>query len=100
MQFEVNQTQLQNELEKLATYSDVPAPAVTRVVYSVTDLAARRYVKHLCKDAGLEVREDAAGNTFARWIGEAPELPAIGKVPAKYLIYKDWNRHSLANLQR
>jgi (S)-ureidoglycine aminohydrolase len=26
-----------------------------------------------------------------QWFG------AIGKVPAKYLIYKDWNRHSLAN---
>jgi len=25
---------------------------------------------------------------------------AIGKVPAKYLIYKDWNRHPLAGLQR
>jgi N-carbamoyl-L-amino-acid hydrolase len=78
MQFQVNATQLQNELEKLATYSDVPAPAVTRVVYSATDLAARRYVKHLCNDAGLKVCEDAAGNTFARWTGSAPDLPAIG----------------------
>jgi (S)-ureidoglycine aminohydrolase len=29
-----------------------------------------------------------------QWFG------AIGKVPAKYLIYKDWNRHPLADLQR
>ena len=29
-----------------------------------------------------------------QWFG------AIGKVPAKYLIYKDWNRHPLAGLQR
>jgi (S)-ureidoglycine aminohydrolase len=28
-----------------------------------------------------------------QWFG------AIGKVPAKYLIYKDWNRHPLAGLQ-
>jgi (S)-ureidoglycine aminohydrolase len=28
-----------------------------------------------------------------QWFG------AIGKVPAKYLIYKDWNRHRLANPQ-
>jgi (S)-ureidoglycine aminohydrolase len=27
-----------------------------------------------------------------QWFG------AIGKVPAKYLIYKDWNRHPLAEL--
>src|SRR5579862_8006054 len=78
MNLQVNSDQLRQELEKLATYSDVPAPAVTRVVYSVTDLAARRYVKHLCRDAGLALREDAAGNTFARWTGSAPDLPAIG----------------------
>ncbi len=29
-----------------------------------------------------------------QWFG------AIGKVPAKYLIYKDWNRHLLSGLQR
>ncbi len=29
-----------------------------------------------------------------QWFG------AIGKVPAKYLIYKDWNRHPLAGQQR
>ena len=29
-----------------------------------------------------------------QWFG------AIGKVPAKYLIYKDWNRHPLASVQR
>jgi (S)-ureidoglycine aminohydrolase len=29
-----------------------------------------------------------------QWFG------AIGKVPAKYLIYKDWNRHPLAGLQQ
>ena len=29
-----------------------------------------------------------------QWFG------AIGKIPAKYLIYKDWNRHPLATAQR
>jgi N-carbamoyl-L-amino-acid hydrolase len=35
-------------------------------------------VKCLCAAAGLSVREDAVGNTFARWAGESPELGAIG----------------------
>src|SRR5215831_15023289 len=78
MQLDVNSQQLQKELEKLASFSDVPSPAVTRVVYSVTDLAARRYVKGLCRHAGLAIREDAAGNTFARWVGSEDSLPAIG----------------------
>ncbi len=77
MQLQINSARLQQELEKLASYSDVPSPAVTRVVYSVTDLAGRRFFKHLCRDAALDVREDAAGNTFARWTGTDPELPAI-----------------------
>ena len=35
------------------------------------------------------------------WMGQwCPQwFGAIGKVPAKYLIYKDWNRHPLAGLQ-
>src|SRR5262245_49036913 len=65
------------ELEMLATFSDAPAPAVTRVVFSGQDLRAREYVKGLCAAAGLSVREDAVGNTFARWIGSGPDLPAV-----------------------
>jgi ureidoglycolate amidohydrolase len=65
------------ELEQLATFSDVPAPAVTRVVFSEVDLRARAFVKALCADAGLTIREDAVGNTFARWNGTSPELPAM-----------------------
>ena len=42
----------------------------------------------------------AAGDFI--WMGPwCPQwFAAIGKVPAKYLIYKDWNRHPLAGLQR
>jgi (S)-ureidoglycine aminohydrolase len=42
--------------------------------------------------------------TAGDFIWMAPWCPqwfgAIGKVPAKYLIYKDWNRHPLAGTQR
>src|SRR5262249_5599017 len=34
-------------------------------------------VKGLCALAGLTVREDAVGNTFARWTGSDPDLPAV-----------------------
>src|SRR5947207_11573738 len=78
MTLAVNTAQLLNELETLAAFSDAPAPAVTRVVFSETDRRARGYVKELCTSAGLAVREDAVGNTFARWSGAQPELPAIG----------------------
>ena len=70
-------SQLTEELGTLAFFSDAVQPAVTRVVFSPTDLKARAYVKGLCTTAGLVVREDAVGNTFARWVGTSPELPAI-----------------------
>ncbi len=34
-------------------------------------------MKDLCVEAGLHIREDAVGNTFARWTGSEPELPPI-----------------------
>jgi N-carbamoyl-L-amino-acid hydrolase len=66
------------ELEDLARQSDAPAPAVTRVVFTDADLAARALVKDWCARAGLAAREDAIGNTFARWEGDSPELPPVG----------------------
>ena len=38
--------------------------------------AAREFVKDLCREAGLTIRDDPAGNTFARWAGADPELAA------------------------
>lgn len=78
MTITIDQDRLTRELDALAQFSDAPAPAVTRVVYSETDLRARVYVKSLCAEAGLAVRDDAVGNTFARWVGADPDLPAIG----------------------
>src|SRR4029077_11828488 len=50
----------------------------TRVVFTEADLLGRSFVKRLCQEAGLQVREDGAGNTFARWAGTKPALPAVG----------------------
>lgn len=82
MQFptlQVDLTKLMDELHQLATYSECqnPPPAVTRVVFSDADLQAREYLASLYCSAGLQVRVDAAGNTFARWEGTQPHLPAV-----------------------
>jgi ureidoglycolate amidohydrolase len=65
------------ELDRLAQFSDVPAPAVQRVVFTPTDLAARSYLIELFEEAGLKVRVDPIGNIFARWEGTDPSLPAV-----------------------
>ena len=78
MDLQIDQQQLQNEIDTLAGYSSEPSPVVTRVVFSPADQQARAYVNDLFEKAGLQVRSDAVGNTFARWIGSDPELPAVG----------------------
>jgi len=73
----VNLTQLQREIDELALISENPPPAVTRVLFSEADLRGRRFVKKLCRDAGLKLREDAVGNLFARWEGSDKNLPPV-----------------------
>ncbi len=75
--FNVDQDRLLSEIETLATYSDAPAPAVTRVLYTEQDMKARAYLKDLIREVDLSVREDALGNLFARWEGANPERPAV-----------------------
>jgi N-carbamoyl-L-amino-acid hydrolase len=78
MKLEVRKDRIVHELETLSTFSDTQPPAITRVVFSEPDQRARMWFKGLCAAAGLNVREDAVGNTFARWEGSSPELPAVG----------------------
>jgi ureidoglycolate amidohydrolase len=77
MKLEIQQHRITAELDALATFSDAPAPAVTRIVFSPVDLLARTWLKERCAAAGLAIREDAVGNTFARWVGAEPALPAV-----------------------
>jgi N-carbamoyl-L-amino-acid hydrolase len=78
MNISINTALVTEELNALAAFSDTPAPAVTRIVFSERDRAARAWLKQLCHDAGLETREDAIGNFFARWVGADKNAPAVG----------------------
>jgi ureidoglycolate amidohydrolase len=74
---QVDIDRLMEELVTLAVISEAEPPVVTRVVFSEADLRARAYVKELCRAAGLTIREDAVGNTFARWAGTESELAPV-----------------------
>src|SRR6266581_6639682 len=78
MKLEIDQHRLLAELETLASFSDAEPPAVTRIVFTPTDLKARARMISLCEEAGLTVRQDAIGNIFARWNGADPAAPAVG----------------------
>jgi ureidoglycolate amidohydrolase len=80
----INADRLLRELHHLATLTDCPpspqpnTTAVTRIVFTPRDLEARAYIASLAEAAGFSIRVDPIGNTFIRWGGSDPTLPAIG----------------------
>jgi ureidoglycolate amidohydrolase len=78
MKLEIDQQRLSAEIEALAAISDAEPPAVTRIVFTATDLKARAWMIARCEEVGLAVRQDAIGNIFARWNGADPAAPAVG----------------------
>ena len=81
MPLQIDSTRLQQELQALATITSIEQPAegtaVTRIVFSPDDLRARAWLKDLATAEGFTIREDAVGNTFIRWPGTDPTLPAV-----------------------
>ena len=73
----INRTRLQKEIDDLALITEAEPPVVTRILFSEADLRGRVFVKNLCREAGLILREDAVGNIFARWQGADENLPAV-----------------------
>jgi len=78
MSLAIDRNRLMSEIDALASISDTEAPAVTRIVFSPRDLQARAWMRARCEAAGLTVRHDAVGNTFARWHGSDPGAPVVG----------------------
>lgn len=78
MKLEVDRDRLTAEIEELAAISDAEPPAVTRIVFTPTDLKARAWLKTRCETAGLALRQDPVGNIFARWNAPEASGPAIG----------------------
>lgn len=88
MDLKINTDCLLRELHHLARLTDcpptedksLPAPtqAVTRIVFTPRDLEARAWLIALAHEAGFQTRVDAVGNTFLRFEGTEPTLPAVG----------------------
>src|SRR5439155_9106061 len=77
IQLAVDEQRLQRQIDELAAISEAPGPVVTRVRFGEADLRGRAFVKNIGREIGLTIREDAAGNIFARWEGTEKNLPAI-----------------------
>ncbi len=77
MKLEIDGERLASELDALGAISQAEPPVVTRVVFTEADIEGRAFVKKLCREAGLTLREDAVGNTFARWASERTDLEPV-----------------------
>ena len=78
MRIEIDSRRLLSEIEALALISAADPPVVTRVVFTPADMRARAWLIDRCEAAGLSVRRDAIGNTFARWQGLDQHAPVVG----------------------
>ena len=57
-----NPERMEERIQALSRFGANPEGGVSRIAFSEADLAGRRYVMDLMRDAGLEVRVDTAGN--------------------------------------
>ena len=64
-------------LEHLKQYTATPGEGCTRLPFTKEAREAAEYLKGLMEEAGLEVREDAAGNVIGIMKGEDPSLPCV-----------------------
>ena len=82
---QIDSTRLLNELQILATFTDVEpvgdGTAVTRIVFSPDDLRARAWLKELATTEDFKIRDDAVGNIFIRWLGTDPTSPPSPPAP-------------------
>ncbi|MCL4847829.1 MAG: Zn-dependent hydrolase [Acidobacteria bacterium] len=77
----IDAARLRADIEALSVFGRPPggtfADGVSRTAYSDADVAGRRFVMDLLREAGLTPRIDAAGNIFAQRAGREAALPPI-----------------------
>ncbi len=73
----VNAQRLEQRIAALSEFGKNAHGGLDRVAFSDADIQGRKYLTSLMKDAGLDVRVDAAGNIIGRREGKEPGLPPI-----------------------
>lgn len=65
------------DLEHLKQFTATPGDGCTRLPFTKEARDAVNYLREIMEEAGLEVREDAAGNVIGVMKGEDPQAPCI-----------------------
>jgi beta-ureidopropionase / N-carbamoyl-L-amino-acid hydrolase len=74
---DISASRMAERIEALSRFGANPEGGVSRVAFSDADVAGREYIKELMREAGLDVRVDAAGNLIGHREGSEPGLPVI-----------------------
>jgi len=72
-----NPDRMEQRIKALSAYGTDDSGATSRVAFSEADLAGRKYIMGLMREAGLAVRIDTAGNIIGRREGTDESLPPI-----------------------
>jgi N-carbamoyl-L-amino-acid hydrolase len=72
-----NPDRMEQRIMALSAFGRDSSGATSRVAFSEADLAGRKYIMGLMRDAGLTVRVDTAGNIIGRRAGSDESLPPI-----------------------
>lgn len=65
------------DLEHLKQFTATPGDGCTRLPFTKEARDAVNYLREIMEEAGLEVREDAAGNVIGVMKGEDPQAPCV-----------------------
>ena len=65
------------DLEHMKVFTATPGAGCTRLPFTKEARQAVEYLKTIMAEAGLEVKEDTAGNVFGTLQGTNPELPSV-----------------------
>lgn len=77
---DINQDRLWSDIQELGRIGRSPDGGITRLAFTPQDRQAQDWLEARMRDAGLAVREDAAGNLIGELCGSRPEKPCeIGR---------------------
>jgi allantoate deiminase len=68
---------IKKNLEDLALFTSTPGNGTTRLPFTPEARGAVEYLRKELRDAGMTVREDAAGNIIGRYPGSRPDAPVL-----------------------
>ena len=74
---DINQDRLWSDIQELGRIGRSPDGGITRLAFTPQDRQAQDWLEARMRDAGLAVREDAAGNLIGELCGSRPEKPCF-----------------------